>query len=136
MTGTGRERRRHDRGQRRRWGWGPVEEGLTELGSYLEDCRQLHGHTQAAVARAAGMRTADYRALIRRDIPPVTFDQLVGLVAAAGAHPAMAAQRAWAMTWEEACGLGLELDTTPVTVSPPTIRPSASRRRVSVNRRR
>jgi hypothetical protein len=139
VTGTGRERQRHDQGQRRRWGWAPVEPGLTPLGTHLESARQLHGHTQAVVARAAGLRTADYRALLKRDVPPITFDQLVSLAAAAGADPVRCATCAWSMSWEEALELGLqplEADSTPVMVSQPRNRPSASTGRVYVNRRR
>lgn len=137
--GIGRAPRRLDVGRRRRWGWAPAPQGLAHLGAYLESCRQLHGLTQTAVARSAGMTTVEYRALIRRDTPPVTFDQLVSLCTSIGADEVQAGQRAWSMTREEALEVGLaplESTTAVVKVSPPHSRPNASTRRVSVNRRR
>jgi transcriptional regulator with XRE-family HTH domain len=113
---------------------------VTPLGDYLERCRQLHGHPQAQVARDAGMKTAEYRALITRDIPPPTFDQLVSLAAAAGADPTRAATYAWSMTWDEALELGLPAMAKPDNfahrLSQPTLRRKTSNAQVWVNIRR
>jgi hypothetical protein len=94
----------------------------------MERNRQVHGHSQTTVARAVEMSTAEYRALITRDIPPPTFDQVVRLAAIVGADPVRAAMAAWSMTHEEACELGLLPTSGPIKVTQPLSRRPMTRK--------
>lgn len=93
---------RTDQGRRRRWGWGRPSLGVTPFGRYIEANRRRAGLAQHELAAAVHLSLREYRALIKREVPPPTFDEMTALCAVLSADRVQAAILAWQMDRLEA----------------------------------
>jgi transcriptional regulator with XRE-family HTH domain len=72
------------------------------FGVYVEALRRARNLAQGELARSLGMKTPQYRALLKHPVPPPDFETVVRIVRLLDADPLEAAMRAWGMAPEEA----------------------------------
>ena len=99
---TGRSRSRTDQGRGRQWGWGRPSAGLSTLGVLIEDARRAQNLSQHELAAMVGMKIGEYRAQIKREVPPPKWHVLMDLIRATRCDPISAVRVAWDMTITEA----------------------------------